>query len=243
MNSVPPPLPTTRVSPLDPPEEYARLREAAPISRHRWPNGVEGWLVTRHADVRALLADPRLSVNRFDAPPPNLSFGRKATVMLPKSLIGMDPPEHTPRRQLYIRELTVRRVRRLAPRIQEVVDELLDDLGRRTAPVDLVEAFAVPLPSLVICELLGVPRADEADFQKHTQVILGLDSTGDDVSAATTGLMDYLRGLIRQRRRDPADDILSRLATAEVDGGPLSEDELVGTRCCCSSPATRPPPT
>src|SRR5215211_725626 len=94
------PLPTERRTPMDPPPEYVRLRREAPISRRRWPNGVEGWLVTRYDDVRALLADRRLSVNRFDSAPPSLSTGRKSRVMLPKSLIGMDPPEHTPRRQL-----------------------------------------------------------------------------------------------------------------------------------------------
>lgn len=87
VNSVPPPIPTIRVSPVDPPEEYGRLRDEAPVRRHRWPNGVEGRLVARHADVRTLLADPRPSVNRFEAPPPTLSFGRKGIVMLP-SLAG-----------------------------------------------------------------------------------------------------------------------------------------------------------
>ncbi|MFL6075725.1 MAG: cytochrome P450 [Mycobacteriales bacterium] len=223
-----PPLPTTRPNPFDPPADYARLREEAPISRHVWPNGVEAWLVTRHADVRALLSDTRLSVNRFASPPPSLSLGRGSGVMLPKSLIGMDPPEHTPRRQLYVRELTVRKILRLKPRIEAIVDSLVDDVARHDPPVDLVETFCQPIPSLVICELLGVPVEDRADFQKHTQVILGVGSDAGRVQEATLALMDFMRELVEYRRREPGDDILSRLATAEVDGGPLSVEELVG---------------
>jgi cytochrome P450 len=223
-----PPLPRERLSGMDPPPEYDRLRTAAPISRHRWPNGVEGWLVTRYEHVRALLGDRRLSVNRFQSSPPNLSYGRKPKVMLPTSLIGMDPPEHTSRRQLFVRELTARRMVRLRPRIQSIVDGLLEDVAGRAQPVDLVETFALPIPSLVICELLGVPGADRADFQRHTQVILGVGSDPEDVHAATSTLMGYVAGLVRARRSEPEDDILSRLATAEVDGRSLGEEELVG---------------
>lgn len=213
---------------MDPPSTFRRLRAEAPISRFRWPNGIEAWLVTRFEDVRAILNDGRISVNRFASQPPSLSMGRKGGVMLPKSLSGMDPPEHTPRRALYVRELTVRRMQRLQPRITEIVDGLLDGMERSGPPIDLVEAFAVPIPSMVICELLGVPKADRGEFQDHTNTIMGVDTPADQVQAATLALMDYLRGLIRTRRTDPGDDILSRLTHGEVDGAKMDEDELVG---------------
>jgi cytochrome P450 len=220
--------PIHRDRPMDPPSAYRRLRTEAPISRFRWPNGIEAWLATRFEDVRALLSDSRVSVNRFASRPPSLSVGRKGGVMLPKSLSGMDPPEHTPRRQLYVRELTVRRMQRLQPRITEIVDGLLDGMERSGPPVDLVEAFAVPIPSMVICELLGVPKADRGEFQDHTTRIMGVDTPADQVQTATLALMDYLRGLIRMRRTDPGDDILSRLTHGEVNGAKMDEDELVG---------------
>jgi cytochrome P450 len=213
---------------MDPPPAYGQLRATAPISRFRWPNGVEAWLVTRFKDVRAILSDPRVSVNRFMSSPPSLSMGRKGGVMLPKSLIGMDPPEHTPRRQLYVRELTVRRMLRLKPRIEAIVDGYLDEMAEAGPPVDLVRAFALPIPSMVICELLGVPAEDRGEFQGHTQVILGVDTAADRVQEATLALMEYLRRLIKTRQSDPGDDILSRLAASEVDASLLDEDELVG---------------
>jgi cytochrome P450 len=220
--------PVRREGPMDPPSAFRRLRAEAPISRFRWPNGIEAWLVTRFDDVRAILNDPRVSVNRFASRPPSLSIGRKGGVMLPKSLSGMDPPEHTPRRALYVRELTVRRVQRLQPRITEIVDGLLDGMERSGPPVDLVKAFAAPIPSMVICELLGVPQAEQSEFQHHTNTIMGVDTPADQVQTATLTLMDYLRGLIRMRRSDPGDDILSRLTHGEIDGATMDEDELVG---------------
>jgi cytochrome P450 len=224
-----PAFPTRRRRPLDPPPEYADLRAERPLARHRWPNGVEGWLVTRYADVRALLGDPRLSVDKTASPPPSLSTGRRPAVMLPKSLIGMDPPEHTPRRRLVIRELTVRRVARLRPRIQSIVDGYLDAMAGRVPPVDLVEAFALPIPSVVISELLGVPAADRAGFERDTAVILRVASRPEDVQRASADLTAYLTALVADKRRRPGEDILSRMAEAEVDGVRLPEDELVNT--------------
>ncbi len=223
-----PTLPMRRTHPFDPPDEYDRLRGENAVGRFIWPNGVHGWLVTRYDDVRAALADPRLSIDRTASPPPSLAQGRASGVMLPRSLVGMDPPEHTPRRQLIIRELTVKRVARLRPRIGQIVDEYLDEMERSGPPADLVSSFALQIPSMVICELLGVPPEDRAEFQRHTAVILAVQSTGEQAQQASSALMRYMNELITAKRRAPGDDILSHLTQARLDGAPLTDDELLG---------------
>jgi cytochrome P450 len=224
----PPQLPMRRECPFDPPADYTRLRADRPVTRFTWPNGVQAWLVTRYDDVRAALADRRLSVNRTASPPPSLALGRKPGVMLPRSLVGMDPPEHTLWRRLIIRELTVRQVARLRPRIEQIVGDYLDQMASTGPPADLIPAFALPVPSMVICELLGVPTRDRAQFQRHTEVISAVDSPADQVHAASGALMEYIGELIEAKRRAPGDDILSHLAQATVDGSPVPGDGVLG---------------
>ncbi len=224
----PPQLPMQRDCPLHPPPDYQRLRAQSPVSRFTWPNGVQAWLVTRYADVRAALGDRRLSVDRTASPPPSLALGRASGVMLPRSLVGMDPPEHTLWRRLIIREMTARRMARLRPRIEEIVDEHLERMARTGPPADLVPAFALPVPSLVICELLGIPPADRAEFQRHTEVISAVDSAAGQVQAASSALMGYIGELIAAKRRAPGDDILSHLAQATVDGPAPDSDGALG---------------
>jgi cytochrome P450 len=119
-------------------------------------------------------------------------------------------------------------VARLRPRIEEIVDDHLDRLARTGPPADLVPEFALPIPSLVICELLGVPPADQAEFQRHTEVISAVDAAAEQVQAATSALMDYLRELIAAKRRAPGDDILSHLAQATVNGSAAADDGVLG---------------
>lgn len=222
-----PSLPMRRTHPFDPPAEYDRLRAENPVGRFTWPNGVEAWLVTRYEDVRAVLRDPRLSIDKTVSPPPSLAR-RVSGVMLQRSLVGMDPPEHTPWRRLIIRELTVRRVARLRPRIQQIVDSCLDELAAAGPPADLIPSYALPIPSMVICDVLGVPPADRPAFQRHTEVILAVDSKGDEVIEASSALMRYMGDLIAAKRLSPGDDMLSHLAHATLDGAPAADDGLLG---------------
>lgn len=219
-------LPTQRTCPFDPPEDLARLREEQPMARLAFPDGKVGWLLTRHHDVRAVLADDRFSADRLAASSPirRIVFRREDTV---GSFIGMDPPEHTAYRQMLTRYFTVRRMRELAPRIERMVTEHLDEMERTGPPVDLVRAFALPVPSLVICELLGVPPGDRADFQRWSAVILRIDVSEDEVRAAQDALRAYMRGLVAAKRENPDGALLSQLVEAE---GPLrlTDDELSG---------------
>lgn len=223
-----PQLPRARVDPFDPPLEYTLLRKESPISRFVWPNGVEGWLVTRYNDVRKLLSDNRLSINRFNAPPPNLSAGRKPSVMLPKSLVAMDPPEHTPWRRLIIREMTPRWARSMEPRLVEITRGYLDQIRSAGPPADLVPSLAFPVPSKVICDLLGVPDSDHAFFQEQAGIRSEVGAAPERVDAATGALYSYLDGLVTEKRRTGADDLLGRLARSEIDGVPAPHDIVVG---------------
>lgn len=222
-----PTLPRQRPHPFDIPEEYEELRAQAPISRFVWPNGVEGWLVTTYDHIRALLADKRLSIDRAGNMPPSLAIGRKP-VMMPRSLVAMDPPEHTKWRRLILRDLTPGKARALEPRITEITRDHLNRMREQGPPTDLLSALAFPVPSMIICELLGVPASDQEFFQQQTHIRSSVASTPEQVDEATIALVDYLTGVCADKQRHPVDDLLSHLGTAQVDGEPVSLDYMVG---------------
>ncbi|MEW2514218.1 cytochrome P450 [Streptomyces sp. NPDC046870] len=210
----------------DPHPMYARLRERGPVHRVRlaMPGGAwETWLVVGYEEARAALADPRLAKDS----------AKTGYVPLDEQLIGKyllvaDPPQHTRLRGLVARAFTMRRVERLRPRIQRITDDLLDDMLPR-GRADLVDALAYPLPITVICELLGVPEIDRAEFRKlSTQVVAPTDA--DSERAATVRFAEYLTELIEDKRRaGPTGDLLGDLIrTTAEDGDRLSMDELRG---------------
>jgi cytochrome P450 len=222
-----PMLPRERVHPFDLPPQYEGLRAEAPISRFVWPNGVEGWLVTTYDLQRKLLADNRLSIDRGGNMPPSLALGRKP-VMMPRSLVAMDPPEHTKWRRLILRDMTPGKARALEPRIEAITAEYLGKMREQGPPVDLLSALAFPVPSRIICELLGVPSADQEFFQRQTHVRSSVASTPDEVDEATIALTEYLSDVVEEKKRRPVDDLLSHLGAAEVDGEPVSREYMVG---------------
>ena len=210
----------------DPHPFYARLRERGPVHRVRLPGaGIqhETWLVVGYEEARAALADPRLAK---DGSKIGMLFLDEE--LIGKYLLGTDPPQHTRLRALVSRAFTMRRVEQLRPRIQQITDELLDAMlphGR----ADLVDAFAYPLPITVICELLGVPEMDRAEFRKmSTEAVAPTDA--DSEHAAFVRLAEYLTELIEDKRRSgPGGDLLSDLIrTTAEDGDRLSPGELRG---------------
>ncbi|GAU70834.1 cytochrome P450 [Streptomyces sp. NBRC 110611] len=228
----PAPLPTRRGCPLDPPDEFRRLRQQDPVSRLSFPDGKTGWLLTRHRDVRAVLADDRFSADRRRASLPL----RRIPIRLAEAeqragvLLTMDPPEHTRYRRILTRYFTVRRMRALAPRVEQIVTDHLDAMELDGPPVDLVPAFALPIPSLVTCELLGVPYADRAGFQRWSATLLGLDVAEADALAAYHALCGYMHDLVVAKRARPDDALLSQLIArgTETPEDALGDDELAG---------------
>ncbi|MFF1612764.1 cytochrome P450 [Amycolatopsis sp. NPDC058278] len=208
--------------PFDPPPAARALQEETPLARVRLWDGSTPWLVTRYADQRALLADPRVSA---DVTRP----GYPSPAPLPKggtgiSFILMDNPEHARLRKMVTAPFTIRRVAAMRPAVQKIVDDRIDGLLAGPNPVDLVEAFALPVPSLVICELLGVPYADHGFFQENSKVIIRRDARPEERAAGHRALIGYLDQLVGEKLEHPADDLLSGLAT-RVAAGELTRGE------------------
>ncbi|KWW99114.1 cytochrome P450 family protein [Carbonactinospora thermoautotrophica] len=205
---------------------YAALRDHDPVRRVTLPSGLPAWLVTRYEDVKAVLADPRLSkdVRRFPDPGRYL-VAADLRETISRHMLNADPPDHTRLRKLVSKAFTPRRVEALRPRVQQITEELLDrmaPLGR----VDLIDAFAFPLPVTVICELLGVPVEDRDEFRVWSNVIIEGVGAGDRFESAVRAMDKYLRELVEAKRRSPGDDMLSDLIAAREEGDRLSEGEL-----------------
>jgi len=219
-------LPTARTDPFDPPREM--LDDPRPIRRFTFADGHEGWLVTSYELARAVLADLRFSSamdrRRALIRRPDVEGLRAGAAAPPGFFIGMDPPDHTRLRKLLTGQFTVRRMKALEPRVEEIVAAHLDAMAQAGPPVDLVSAFALPIPSLVICELLGVPYRDRERFQRDSHTLLALDSPQEAAAAAMGSMMSYLAELVEHKHAEPAEDLISGLVT----GGELSTDETVG---------------
>ncbi|MFE1176628.1 cytochrome P450 [Streptomyces sp. NPDC058773] len=214
-----------RTCPFSPPEGYRTLREEAPIAPVTFPDGAKGWVVSRYADVRAVLADPRFGANRRRVRPGDTEpVDAPLPPPPPGMFIMMDGQEHTRFRRLLTGQFTVRRMQRLAPAVERIVAEHLEAMAGAEGPVDLVQAFALPIPSLVICELLGVPYADREEFQENSAMMLRLDATRDEVLQANAAMNEYIRQLAVAKRARPTDDILGGLVQSEQ----LTDEELAG---------------
>lgn len=219
-------MPTERPAgcPFDPPSALSGLREQRPLSRMTYPDGHRGWLVTGHAPVRTVLGDQRFS-SRYELL--HYPFPGGPDGVLPPApvgdMTGIDAPEHTRLRRLLAGKFTVRRMRLLTERVEQITAEHLDAMERQGPGTDLVRAFAQPVPALVICELLGVPYADRETFYRHTVALTSLDATMEDRIAAMTGLQEYMLHLVEAKRAEPTDDVLSELTTSD-----LTDEELAG---------------
>ncbi|MFF8839322.1 cytochrome P450 [Streptomyces sp. NPDC015130] len=220
-------LPTERAAgcPFDPPAGLAELREERPLARMAYPDGHVGWLATGWSTVRAIMGDSRFS-SRYELmhyPYPGGPEGPLPPAPV-GDMTGMDAPEHTRFRRILTGRFTVRRMRQLSDRVAEITAEQLDAMERGGPGVDLVEAFARPLPALMICELLGVPYADRERFQGHAHTIMSMDVTPEDRYAAFVGLQEYMAELVAAKRAEPTDDLLGDLAR----DSDLTDEELVG---------------
>jgi cytochrome P450 len=204
---------------------FAELRRDRPLCQVQLPYGEPAWLATRYEDVKLVLGDPRFSravATLRDEPRSRTYKGD------PGNILGYDPPEHSRLRRLVTKAFTVRRVEQLRARAEEIAGGLLDNLVAKGAPADLVEDFGLPLPITVICEMLGVPYEDRADFRTWSDAFLSTTRFTMEEVAHNVGLMrEYMAGLVAERRRTSQDDLLSGLVAARDEQDRLSEAELL----------------
>jgi cytochrome P450 len=222
------PLHMQRVG-FGPVDELARVRADEGVTQVVMPFGMQAFLVTRYEDIRAVLSDPaNFSNARTDISlAEQLRLGEDEIAQRRAGqLLGLDPPEHTRLRRMLTPEFTIRRIRRLAPRIEEIVESHLDDLEREGPPADLVSRFALPIPSLVICELLGVPYSERAQFQQRTNRQLDLSVPLEEQLILQRESRQFMEEQVTRAQAAPGDDLLGMLVREH--GCELTKDELVG---------------
>ena len=214
--------PVRRAScPLDPPAEFADWRESDGLHRVIW-NGVSVWAVSRYDDIKFALTDPRISADTLGKLQPGFPGGEGTIPIFAR----MDDPEHNRIRRLLTKDFTVKRIQSMRPRIQEMVDTFLDEMVSRGQPADLVRDFALPVPSLVISLLLGVPYDDHQFFQKHSQVVANMEASAEEHAEASVALFTYLYELIAAKESEPGEGMLSRVFHEHVVTGEFSREAL-----------------
>jgi cytochrome P450 len=209
---------------LDHEPEHALLRADGPLVRVRLDDGATVWVAARHGAVRAVLSDQRFS--RAAASGPGAPTITPGVADQPELLVNMDPPEHSRLRGLLASAFTARMVEQRRPRVREIVDGLLDAMAQQGPPADLVAGLAVPLPITVLCDVLGMPYEDVAHVRRWTEEA----QLADERAALAMGAMAaYVADLVAGKRRNPGDDLLTRLIEARDRDDRLSERELVST--------------
>jgi cytochrome P450 len=207
---------------------HAALAAEGTVHRVLLPTGEPAWLVTGYDEVRQALADPRLVKGGPPPVVPGQPMPADVHRAMMSDLLHLDPPDHTRLRALVTSAFTRRRIAALAPRVEQIADELLDRaLSGPPGVVDLVDVYAFPLPMRVLCELLGIPADDAPAFRTwSTTLVTGSLAPPAEWVAAAGELIGYARRLLAQKRRAPGDDLLSALVAARDGADRLSEDEL-----------------
>jgi cytochrome P450 len=209
---------------------FARLRAADPVHRIKMPNGGHAWLITRYHDADMVLRDERFVKNVRNVFPPEALVPMPVSgfTFLSRHMLNMDVPDHTRLRSLINLSFTPRLVERWRGRILEITNALLDAVQDQ-GEMDLIDQFAFPLPIIVISEMLGVPAEDRLQFRTWSNLVVESSGNPDrgNVSESLLAFSRYLRTLIEKKRQFPADDLLSQLISAEMQGDTLSEEELV----------------
>ena len=214
---------------LDP--GLAVLRERRPVVRIPLPTGAKAWLVTGYEHVREVLSDATRfgsDGRRLADPAASTSCGRPGADAIARhgDFTTYDPPDHSRLRRLVTSAFTAKRVRDMVPMVHQIVADVLEVLARSGPPADLVRAFALPVPSMVICELLGVPHADRLDFHERALIRFDIARSPQERIAAVTASRDYMAQFVRANRAVPGDGLLGALVVNH--GHEIDDVELTG---------------
>ncbi len=223
---------------LDPLPALAELRSSRPVSRLPVPFGVNIWLITGYQQAKEVLADTERFSNDFAniSADPSLvaAIGGDANDKDPGGLGMADPPDHTRLRKILTPEFTMRRLARLTPRLEEIVENQLDAMAAEAirggaaggSAVDLMELFSLPIPSLAICELLGVPYSDRDEFQRLSVARFDLFAGAGASLGAISESLEYLMAVVAKQRKDPGDGLLGMIIREHGDS--IDDRELAG---------------
>lgn len=213
--------------PIDPPPEFAEVqRGECPIQRVRIWDGSQPWLVTKYDEYRTIASDQRFSADKSR---PGFPLKNAGYVSKARSFLQMDDPEHLPYRRLWARHLSAKRMEALRPRMQEIVDRLIDDMLECPQPADLIADFALPVPALIMGELFGVPADDRTRFLDLASTMSSSTSTKEDTAQALVELRAYAETLVKAREAEPRDDVISHFLEDGVNGGVMDRGELINT--------------
>jgi pentalenic acid synthase len=226
-----PAFPSDRTCPYQLPEQYTQLRDVpGALRKVTLYDGRPAWVVTKHEAARMLLADPRLSSDRTHADFPATSPRSQSIRDRQPAFISMDPPEHGAHRRMLISEFTLKRIKGLRPEVERIVNGFIDDMLASGPTVDLVKQFALPVPSMVICQLLGVPYSDHEFFQDaSTRLVQSTDA--QSALQARDDLANYLGGLIDRfaAGSEPGPGLLGHLVAEQLTEGAIDREELVAS--------------
>ncbi|MFJ9630115.1 cytochrome P450 [Streptomyces sp. NPDC101175] len=225
-----PAYPMTRTCPYQMPVGYEELRERGPLTKVTLYDGRQIWLVVGNEVGRTLFPDPRLSSNVLHPGFPFLAprIAAQTQQRAAPPLVGVDDPEHARQRRMVIPGFGIRRIAALRPEIERIADGLIDEMLDRGSPAELLSQYALPLPSAVICALLGVPYEDRGYFDERSRLVLS--SAGEDEAErarkAFTEILGYLHDLVGEKEKHPGDGVIDDLIAHQLEDGSVDRDEL-----------------
>ncbi len=221
------PPPRSMKCPFDPAPVLTDLQRSEGIARVKIWDGSEPWLITRHADVKAVFMDEsRISADPDKPGYPEQNAGYKATVGADRSLRTLDNPEHDKQKRMVMGSLSAQAVEAIRPKIQETVDGLIDAMLKRGRSADLVADFAGIIPMMVLCELIGIPYKDRDFFAENVEISFSHSSTLEEAQAAADAFFDYLDKAVDEKLATPDDALLSRLVHQQMQIGRLTRMEV-----------------